>query len=141
MSSLCVVYILVSVRFAIRHDAKLAEAVVCYCFCDLLPAAPVSFTNGPVVQISEHQFGSAVLTLSFNSNVNPIPQTSGIMWRDPSNNIVTASARHALSMNNAVLTITRADVTDDGLYTASVTNGIGSTAMITFNVTIFSKSY
>ena len=140
MSSLCVVYILVSVRFAIRRDARLAEAVVCYCFCDLLPAAPVSFTNGPIVQISEHQFGSTVLTLSFNPNVNPIPPASGITWRDPSNTIVVATARHALSMNNAVLTITRADVTDDGLYTATVTNGIIGPVMISFNVTIFSKS-
>ena len=107
-------------------------------FCLIRFAVPVTISNGPLVYVEEHQFGRSILSMVIASPVNPDPPAQNITWQHPDKQILTNSSSHFFLNNRRTLVVANSQPSDDGLYLATVDNGVG-TATIQFNLTVYSK--
>ena len=102
-------------------------------------SVPVSII-GPAAQFLErHQFDDVALTVTLDRRVNPMPPPANVTWLHPTNVILTSGGRYTFSADRRTLTISRAQPSDDGLYTAIIFNGVGNPATAFFNLTVFSE--
>ncbi|XP_065197878.1 mucin-3B-like isoform X2 [Sycon ciliatum] len=97
---------------------------------------PVTISNGPLVYVEEHQFGRSILSMVIASPVNPDPPAQNITWQHPDKQILTNSSSHFFLNNRRTLVVANSQPSDDGLYIATVDNGVG-TATIQFNLTVY----